>query len=287
VSVPISAVLIVLNGERHLGRVLAALRFCDEIIILDSGSTDRTHEIARAAGARVEHQAFLGYGRQKQRAVELAKHDWVLVVDDDEVLDDPARGAIERLDLGDSSRCWRIRRRTYIGTQEVRHGIWSPDFSLRLFNRTRARFNDATVHESVQPGGAVLTLPGALHHYSYSDYADVFSRMGGYARTKAAGYRARGRRCGALKLAARAVWSFWRSYLFKLGFLDGRAGVIVALSLAIDATCSLAMASEEPQSDLDLQPQSASPGARGAEAGGQRHNSPRPSAGRAPLEGKK
>jgi glycosyltransferase involved in cell wall biosynthesis len=247
-SEPISAVLIVLDGERHLERVLAALRSCDEILILDSGSTDRTHEIAKAAGARVEHQAFLGYGKQKQRAVELAKHDWVLVVDDDEVLDEEAAAAIARLDLADPARCWRLRRRTYIGTQEVRHGIWSPDYSLRLFNRAKARFNDATVHESVQPGGPVLTLPGALHHYSYSDYADVFSRMGGYARTKAAGYRARGRRCGALKLAARAMWSFWRSYLFKLGFLDGRAGVIVALSLAIDATCSLAMASEPEES---------------------------------------
>jgi glycosyltransferase involved in cell wall biosynthesis len=241
---PISAVLIVFNGERRLAQVLAALAWCDEILVLDSGSTDRTAELARAAGARVETQAFLGFGRQKQRAVELAAHDWVLVVDDDEVLDEPARAAIGALDRTDPARCWRLRRRTYIGTIEVRHGVWSPDYSLRLFNRQRARFNDATVHESVIAGGPVHDLPGALHHYSYSDYADVFARMGGYARTKAAGYRARGRRSGPLRLAARAGWGFLRSYLFKLGFLDGRAGVIVALSLAIDATCSLAMASE-------------------------------------------
>lgn len=242
---PLSAVIITRDAERHLARVLAALDgCCAEILVLDSGSTDRTVELARSAGARVEHQAFLGFGPQKQRAVELARHDWVLVVDADEVLDEAARAAIPTLDLSDPARAWRIRRRTFVGAREVRWGVWSHDRVVRLFNRTRARFTDAPVHESVRPGGPVVDLPGALLHYSYRDYADVFTRMGGYARAKAATYRARGRRCGPVRLALRAWWGFMRSYVFKLGFLDGNAGLVAALSLAVDVSVPFAMASE-------------------------------------------
>ncbi len=241
---PLSAVIITLNAERHLAAVLASVAFCHELLVLDSGSTDRTLAIAQSAGARVLHQAFLGYGAQKQRAVELARHDWVLVVDADEVLTMEARLAIEALPRQDPHRAWRLRRRTFIGSREIRHGVWTPDWSLRLFNRTTARFNTAPVHESVMTQCEVSDLPGALLHYSYRDYADVFVRMGGYSRLKAGAYRASGRRAGACRLVLRASWGFVRSYLIKLGFLDGVAGVIVALSLSLDMVVALAMAQE-------------------------------------------
>jgi glycosyltransferase involved in cell wall biosynthesis len=242
-------VLIVHNGERHLDRVLSAVGFCAEILVLDSGSTDRTHAICAEHKARVEHQPFLGYGPQKRRAVDLAKHDWVLVIDDDEILDYEAATTIQVLDYADPTRAWRIRRRTYIGANEVRYGQWTPDYSLRLFNRTQAQFNDRMIHESVEHRGTVLTLPGALHHYSYLDYADIFQRCGGYARRKAALYRAEGRRAGALPLLVRAWWGFMRSYVLKQGFRDGNAGVIVALSVALDAVLGLAEAQEPAGED--------------------------------------
>jgi hypothetical protein len=119
-KMPISAVLIVLNGERHLDRVLGALAFCDEILVLDSGSTDATIEIAKRHGARVEHQQFLGYGPQKRRAVELAKHDWILAIDDDEVLDYEAATTLQVLDLSDPGKAWRGRRRPDLGGREFR-----------------------------------------------------------------------------------------------------------------------------------------------------------------------
>lgn len=241
----VSAVLIVLNGERHLERVLAALSFCAEVLILDSGSTDRTLEIAARLKARVEHQAFLGYGPQKRRAVELAKHDWVLVIDDDEVLDYEAASAIQALDFGDPARAWQLRRRNYIGEREVRYGQWWPDHTVRLFNRTAAQFNHNAVHESVEPAGEVLTLPGALHHYSFLDLGDVFVRTASYARAKATRYRFAGRRAGPVQLVVRGCWGFFRSYVLKLGFRDGSAGVVVAMSVALDAVLGLAMASEQ------------------------------------------
>jgi glycosyltransferase involved in cell wall biosynthesis len=248
----LSAVIITLNAERHLERVLAAVAFCDEIVVLDSGSSDRTLEILRAHQATIHTQAFLGFGRQKQRAVELARNDWVLVVDADEVLDESARQAIAQLDLSDGTRAWRLRRRSFVAEREVRHGVWSPDRSLRLFHRGHARFNDVPVHESVIASGEVLDLPGSLAHYSYRDFADVFARMGSYSRAKAGLYRSRNRRCGPLRLMLRMAWGFLRSYIFKLGILDGNAGVVVALSLAVDSVVAMAMASEPAEAAPEI-----------------------------------
>jgi glycosyltransferase involved in cell wall biosynthesis len=247
----VSAVLIVKNGERHLDRVLSAIGFCDEILVLDSGSTDRTLEICATHKVRVEHQPFLGYGLQKRRAVALAKHDWVLVIDDDEVLDYEGATTIQVLNYSDPTRAWRIRRRNYIGAREIRFSHWTPDYSVRLFNRTAAHFNDAAIHESVQPAGDVLTLQGSLHHYSYVDYADVFVRCAAYARAKAARYREQGRRTSSLQLVVRAGWGFVQSYIFKQGFRDGIAGVVVALSSALTSVLGLSMAQENDREAID------------------------------------
>lgn len=247
-TVPISAVIIVKDGERHLARVLAALAPCAEILVLDSGSGDGTEAIARSAGARFERQDFLGFGPQKNKAVALATHDWILSVDADEVLDDAGRLALPNLDLGDAHRCWRIHRRTFVGRRELRHGHLN-DAPVRLFNRTATRFNDVPVHESVAPTATVETLPGGLLHYSFRDAAELVARGAGYTRTKAGEYRARGRRASAPWILARAVAAFAKSYLLKRGFLDGRLGVVVALSAALSASTALAMASEQELAD--------------------------------------
>ena len=243
----ISAVIIVKDGERHLADVLAAVRGCAEVLVLDSGSTDGTLEIARAARARIEHQDFLGYGAQKNRAVELARHDWILSVDADEVLDAAGQAALPQVMLSDPSRCWRLRRRTFVGSTELRHGHLN-DAPVRLFNRTVTRFSDSRVHESVIAKGSVATLGGSLAHYAFRDAADLVGRGGAYARLKAARYRELGRTASAPGLVARSGAAFLKSYVLKAGFLDGRLGVISALSAALNASTALAMASGPDQS---------------------------------------
>ena len=234
----ISAVLITLNAEQHLDRVLSALGGCAEIVILDSGSTDGTRAIAERHGARFEVHPFDGYGPQKRRAVALARHDWVLSVDADEVLEADLTG----LDLSNPARCFRIRRRNHVGSHEIRHGHWNPDWCVRLFNRTVHTFSDDAVHESVRPTGPVATLPGSLLHYGYADLGDIIRMK--YHRMKAERYRAEGRRASGPLLAARALAAFGRSYVLKSGWRDGPAGVCVALSAAVNATFGLALASE-------------------------------------------
>jgi glycosyltransferase involved in cell wall biosynthesis len=246
----VSAVLITLDAERHLERVLAALETCcSEIVILDSGSGDRTRKIAEGFGARWFESRFDGYGPQKKRAVALARHDWVLSIDADEILDRSAQRAIRaiRWDSEDPRRCWRIRRRPHIGSREIRHGHWAPDHVVRLFHRRHHDFDESVVHEAVRPGEPAATLPGSILHYSYGDAAEVFHTE--YHRLKAGVFRRTGRRASGPVLALRAAAAFLSSYLLRRGFLDGRDGVVIALAAAVNAVVGLALASEDdPQS---------------------------------------
>jgi len=244
-AAPISAVLITENAEEYLDRVLAALRFCGEIVVLDSGSTDRTRNIALEHGASWFERPFDGYGSQKRHAVVRAGYDWILAIDADEVLDEEAGAAVAEIDWGrqDPSLCWRLRRRPFVGRREIRFGHWNPDWVVRLFHRGHHDISSAPVHESVKPTGAVRTLPGSLLHYSYRDLSEVI-RMD-YHRLKADRYREQGRRASGPMLAGRAMWAFFYSYFIRRGFLDGPAGVVIALAGAVNAVMGLALASEQ------------------------------------------
>ena len=134
--------ILIRNAAALLPKVLASLAWADDIVVVDSLSTDHTVAIAKEAGAQVVEQEFLGFGLQKRLAVATAKHDWVLNIDADEILDAEAQRAIQALPLADMDpkRCFCIRRRTFIGQREIRYGAWNPDWSLRLFNRSVANF---------------------------------------------------------------------------------------------------------------------------------------------------
>jgi len=240
-SLPISAVIITRDAAVHLAAVLAAADVCAERLVLDSGSRDGTVEIARAAGARVEHQDFLGFGPQKCRAVELARHDWILSLDADEVLDAEARAGLADLDLADPAACWRIKRRTFVGAREVRHGAWGNDLVLRLFNRTTAAFKPLPVHEEVVATRRPATLPGSLLHYSYADCRDVIARSLAYAPLKAGIMRRAGERPRGWTLPARGLAAFLRSYAFRGGWRDGPAGFVVAVARLLDSTLPRAL----------------------------------------------
>jgi glycosyltransferase involved in cell wall biosynthesis len=245
-KMPISAVIIVKNGERYLDRVLRPLaNLCDDLVVLDSDSTDNTIAIALAYGARVERQTFLGYGPQKRLAVSLAKHDWILSLDADEVLDEAVCAAIQQLDLQDANTAYEILRRNHIGQDEIRFGVWAPDWCLRLFNRSVTNFSEEKIHESVMKTKHTVQLSGSMLHYSYVDCADVFMRMGSYMRAKADRYTKEGRHASVPRLLVRAAWGFIRSYVIRQGFRDGVLGVVVALSVAIDSVAGLAIAAQQ------------------------------------------
>ena len=241
--------LVTLDAERHLDRVLAALPPCDQILVMDCGSTDGTRAIASRHGVDWCEHAFDGFGAQKQRAVAAARNDWVFSIDADEILDSEAAAALARIQFAavDPRTCWRISRRTFVGQREIRHGAWVPDRVVRLFHRRHHGFDAAPVHEAVQPSGPVEDLAGSVLHFSYQHMADIFRPR--YHQLKAQKYRDQGRRAGGLTLAFRASWAFTDSYLLRRGFLDGPAGVVVAVSMAASEVVGLAMASEDAVSD--------------------------------------
>lgn len=240
-SLPISAVVIAQDAASHIAATLASVAPCAERLVLDSGSSDDTVRIAKAAGARVEHQPFLGYGPQKCRAAELASHDWILSLDADEELDDQARRALAGLDFSDSDACWSLRRRTFIGGREVRHGPWGNDVVLRLFNRQTAGFKPLPVHEAVVAARRPRILPGSILHFSYGSCADVLARSIRYAPLKAAIMRRKGQRPSVAMLPLRAAGAFLKSYLVQGGFRDGAAGFVVALARVLDSTLPRAL----------------------------------------------
>jgi glycosyltransferase involved in cell wall biosynthesis len=234
-AVKISACLIVCNEEKNLARCLRSVApVADEIVVIDSGSTDRTVEIARALGARVVAQPWLGYVGQKNFALEQAAHPWVLSIDADEELSPELAGGIARLrddpaaDAPGAPNGYTVSRQVFYRGKWIRHGDWYPDRLVRLFRRSEARFTGGRVHEKLEIAGHHPLLPGELHHFTYADPADRAARSATYAALWAQTAQENGKRTGWSTGAGRATWRFVRGFVFKRGFLDGAAGFDVA-----------------------------------------------------------
>ncbi|MDK9718419.1 MAG: glycosyltransferase family 2 protein [Trichlorobacter sp.] len=231
----ITATIITLNEEKNIGACLASLNFVDEIIVVDSGSTDRTEEICRS-NPRVKffNQPWLGFGPQKNYAVSLASHTWIISVDADEVVTPELAAEIQATihDGCDLAGCW-VQRKNMYKKQWIKHGGWWPDEVLRVFRKDKGRFNDRRVHESVEIDGTTARLQAALEHYSYSGPEDFILKMHSYAMAGAYQMQEDGRAGGAVRAVIRAIAAFVKGYILKQGFLDGRAGLLIATSGAI------------------------------------------------------
>jgi glycosyltransferase involved in cell wall biosynthesis len=228
---PISACIITLNEADRIVACLASLAFCDDIVVVDSGSTDATCDLARAQGARVLTRAFDGYRAQKDFAVQAARHDWVLCLDADERVTEPLRASIEaaRARDFDATAGYRCARATEYFGAYLRHGNAYPDRVLRLFDRRRGGWRgDREIHEHVSVDGAVQILSGHLAHHAYRSLTDQLGRLQRYARLMAEHMHARGRRARPWNLLLNPLWRFVRGFVLRLGFLDGWRGLLYA-----------------------------------------------------------
>jgi glycosyltransferase involved in cell wall biosynthesis len=223
---PLSAVLITRNAASVLGPCLESLVFADEIVIVDSGSSDRTAEIARERGARVVQKEWLGYGRQKQFAVEQAKHDWVLCVDADERVSPQLAASMQAALAAPVSPVYRMPRRNRFLGRWLAHGEGYPDWSPRLFNRQNARWSDDLVHEKVLFAVTPGTLAGDLLHDSSDDLSTYLERQNRYTTLAARQAFEQGRGSGLVHLLFSPVVRFIKFYLLRLGFLDGVPGLL-------------------------------------------------------------
>ena len=220
------------NEERSIKQCLESLSFCDEILVIDSHSTDLTREIAISLGAKVIERDWPGFRSQREFALSAAAYNWILFLDADECL---SREGVElirtvrdtgRLDEADGY--WLPRKNQYYG-RYIAHGDWRSDRGIRLFDRRKARIAGREVHEHVSVEGKVSSLSAAVLHNSYEDLEDQLGKLSGYARLMAEELHREGRRTSFLACVVNPLWRFVRSYFLRLGFMDGWRGYVIAL----------------------------------------------------------
>ncbi len=230
----LSVVVITKNEADAIGRCLESVAWADETIVLDSASEDATTDIARRLGARVETTTdWPGFGPQKNRALDLVTCDWVLALDADEWVSPGLRAAIEAAIAAPNGKCaFRMPRLSSYCGRFMRHSGWWPDHVTRLFRRGQARFSDDRVHEHLIVSGAVGTLSEPLLHEAIRDLDEALAKMNSYSTAGALMQLERGRKASLAGAVWHGAWTFFRTYVLRAGFLDGREGFLLAVSNA-------------------------------------------------------
>lgn len=230
----ITATIITFNEASNVRAAIESVAWANEVLVVDSESTDATREIAAGCGARVIRRAWPGFSAQKQFAADEAEHDWIFSLDADERVSEELRHSVEDLLYTEETKLadgYRVARRSFYMNRWIRGGGWYPDYQLRLYHRGRGRWRGAHVHESVKmdEGARTETLAGDLLHYSVRDAAHHHRMIGErYAPLAALQMFEQGRRTNALRVATAGPAAFIRSYLLKGGFRDGLAGFSIA-----------------------------------------------------------
>ena len=230
----ITATIITRDEEDNIARAIRSVGFCDEVLVVDSGSTDRTVAVAKSLGAKVICRDWPGYAAQKNFAAEQARHDWILSLDADEAVTPRLATSIQLLTPA-AVRCSGYdfpRLARYCG-RWIRHSGWYPDRKIRLYDRTMGRWVGNYVHESVQVDGDLGHLDGDLLHYTCDSIEAHRANLERYTDLAARELRDSGRRVGALRPLLAPAYSFVKAYVLQLGFLDGRAGMTIARMAAL------------------------------------------------------
>lgn len=227
-SMPLSVAIITLNEEDRLAECLAGLAFADEVVVVDSGSTDRTPAIAEAHGARVMVQEWLGFGRQKQFAIDQCRNRWVLVLDADERIPPETAREIAAVLRRPESAAYSLPRQNFFCGRWLKRAGWWPDRVVRLFDRTQARMSDRLVHEGLVVDGSVGALQGVIVHQANRDLTHTLAKINSYSTAGARELAKSGRKGSLFQAVTRGSWAFFHNYLLRRGFLDGSEGFIQA-----------------------------------------------------------
>lgn len=231
-KLPISLVIITLNEEAHIERCIRSAPFVDDVVVVDSFSTDRTVEIAEKCGARVFKEKWRGFGPQKAFAAEQAKNSWILSLDADEALSPELASEIaERFASLDPEAGYLFPRKSFHLGRWICHGGWYPDYQLRLFNKDKSRWNSAALHEKVEVK-KILKVKRDLLHWVFDNLSDQVITNDRYSTLGARQLQESGARFSYLKLFFKPFGKFVETYVFKAGFLDGLPGFVISVGAA-------------------------------------------------------
>jgi glycosyltransferase involved in cell wall biosynthesis len=229
----LSIILITKNEAANIRACLESVAWADEVVVVDSGSTDDTVSVCKELGAQVHVHDWPGFGVQKNRALSYATKDWVLSLDADERVTPGLRADIERvLHAVNTADAYLVPRLSNYCGRFMRHSGWYPDLLPRLFKRGKARFSDDLVHERLVVEGETGELHGMLLHYAFDDLEEVLHKVNQYSTAGAQMMQQRGRKASLSGAVLRGIWSFVRTYIMRGGFLDGREGFMLAVSNA-------------------------------------------------------
>ncbi|MBA4374051.1 MAG: hypothetical protein C0402_14465 [Thermodesulfovibrio sp.] len=228
---PLSVAIITGNESKMLAACLESVSFADDIVVVDSESTDQTVDIARRFNCRVFVEPWKGFGRQKMSAVEKCRHDWVLIVDADERIPEETKEAIVKAIQGaDTADGYSFFRKAFFNGKWIKHCGWWPDEIVRLFRKEKGRVTDRAVHESIEVMGSVRRLSGPILHYPAEDTDALLKKISAYSTLGARELAKSGQKATASKAFTHALTSFVKSYFIKKGFLDGREGFIISIT---------------------------------------------------------
>lgn len=228
----LSVIIITKNEAGNIRDCLQSVAWADEIIVVDSGSTDNTVEICREFTPHVHERDWPGFGMQKNRALDYATKDWVLSLDADERVTPELRAELETAMREGTADGYEIPRLSSFCGRFMRHSGWYPDYVLRLFRRGTARFSDNLVHEKLVAEGKPARLKSLLLHYAFDNLEEVLRKMDQYSTAGAKMQQQRGRKVTLIGAVLRGMWSFVRSYIIRGGILDGQEGFMLAVSNA-------------------------------------------------------
>ncbi len=227
------SVIIIAKNEAHaIGKCLESVSWADEIVVVDSGSTDGTVEICENQGAKVVMTDWPGFGPQKNRALDLATSDWVLSLDADEYVSEELAREIRDAVSASGAVAYSIPRSSSYCGKYMRHSGWWPDRVTRLFRRGRARFSDDLVHERLIVEGHTGKLSNPLMHEAFTDLSEVLQKMDSYSSAGAVRMAGKGKQSSLGAAVLKGMWAFFRTYILQAGFLDGREGFMLAVSNA-------------------------------------------------------
>jgi glycosyltransferase involved in cell wall biosynthesis len=230
----LSVILITKNEEANIIECLSSVSFADEIIVLDSGSTDSTIELCRSFTRKIfRNDDWQGFGVQKNRVLDQAQGEWILSIDADERVTPALRAEIQQVIQHPGYVAYRIPRRSHYCGRWIQHSGWQPDYVTRLFRRDSAHFSSDLVHEQVQVlSGKIGTLQNPLLHYSFTSLEEVLDKINYYSSASAQMLKNERQPSSLKKAIFHGLWTFFRTYFLKRGFLDGREGFMLAVSNA-------------------------------------------------------